>query len=179
MNFLTPVLKENFELLRKKMRLPDFSIIDRGDAERRARVIELGTLLPGLRMCERRSLLLLAQSAPLVELANLHQTLEHLEAKVDAVWPDVTQQHETVIERSLVQIRELYKFAEEIEEIYVRREAALRLLEVIDVNGSLSRQAPGFEPVYNYLGYEVAAISHALNATKYPDAILEASKVNF
>jgi hypothetical protein len=173
MKFLTPVLRENLDLLKKKIRLPDYTTIDSSDLQRRARVIETGALLPGLRMCERRTILLLAQSAPLVELANLLQTLEHLVDLFEVSWEDMKEEHENILERCRDQLNALYKFAEELEEISLRREEALRLLELIDTSEMLNRPAPSFEPVFPYLGYEVSAIAHSLNATKYPDAIIE------
>jgi hypothetical protein len=176
MKFLTPVLKENLELLYKKIRLPDYSNIDPNDYKRRARVIEIGALLPGLRMCERRAIILLSQSAPVVDLANLEQTLEHLVNKFEIAWDDVRDEHERILERCRTQLNELYMFVEQIEEIYKRREEATNLLDFIDTNNILSRTVTNFEPVYSYLGYEVTAITRALNSTQYPDVLKEMSR---
>lgn len=124
-------------------------------------------------MCERRSILLLAQSAPLVDLASLLQTLEHLENLFEISWEEMKDEHESVLERCRNQLNELYRFAEQLDEIYVRRMEAVRLLDVIDTDELLNRPAPSFEPVYPYMGYEVGAITHSLNSTKYPEAITD------
>ena len=48
MRFLTPILKENLDLLRKKIRLPDNASIDPNDSHRRGRVVEIAALLQDL-----------------------------------------------------------------------------------------------------------------------------------
>lgn len=171
MNWLTPNLRESVRTLQQKIRLPDYTSVESKDRERRTHIVSVGAVLPGIRMCERRNLLLLAQSAPIVAAASIEQTLVALATSFEAEWNADQLDREQILEDARRNLSTLYEFAEQIEEIYVRREEATRILETLDHAGTLARPAPNFEPVYPYLGYEVVNLTRGLNTIQYPAAL--------
>jgi hypothetical protein len=159
-------LQEDLERLRSKIYLPTISTTDPEDHERRLRVVSIGSTVPGLRLCESRRIILLAQSAPSVDLAILHETLRYLDDSFNAMWPSITDKHERIIAACRRRLTDLGTFADHLKQVYSRREEAARLLEsLLDVTSSGT--LVDFQPVYSYVGYEVQALLPALKVATY------------
>jgi hypothetical protein len=176
MNWLSISLKADLEHLCSKVRLPDYSSVDSGDSARRRLVLEVAASLPGLRMCERRKLFLLAQSAPLVDMAKLSEQLSILQQDFDKQWNRLTSVHEFVISNCRSHLIALSSFVDQLESVYTRREDAIKLLERLEdgrsgLSTGVSAIGFGFEPIFSYSGFEVDSILPSLREVKFPDII--------
>ena len=178
-NWLSVSLKNDLKQVVKKIRLPDYSSIDSKDMERRTRVIEIAATLPGLRICERRRLILLSQSAPPVDLATLAETLTRLDESFSEVWPNIKASHEMFLTRCRNHLLELDAFADMLSSVYSRRDAADQIIDSIEnIDITASDSKPNFVPIYSYLGFEVEVLLPTLRAIKFPE-ILRVHKKGF
>lgn len=171
--WLSVSLKEDLKRLVAKIRLPPSSSADSADTARRVGIVETAAVLPGLRMAERRRLILLAQSAPAVELAALSEVLMQLSKAFAQYWQSDEVSHETILDRVRQHLSTLDVFATQLGSTYERRDAAAQVLEELEAfetPRSLS-MALGFEPVYSYVGYEVETLLPILRERKYPEAL--------
>lgn len=170
LNWLTPSLRDDFERLAQRLTLDTSE--EPATRRQRERITELAALLPGLRLGERRRLLLLADSAPPVEIGSLAEVLEHLVGQFDLVWPALSEHHETIIGRARSHLKDLYEFARQFEDIGRRRKEADRLLKAIDDREvAMTRDDSRHQPLFPYMGYEVMAILPALRQITYPDVL--------
>ena len=172
MNWLTPSLQEDFSrfLARYTNRWPTTNIDP--SQEQRRKVLTAAALLPGLRLCERRRLVLLAQSAPPVEIGRLAEALDRLTSNFDQLWPTLPEHHEQLIQRSRLHLGELYTFAQQLEDVRQRRDDAEKMLfELEEGVAFLHDKEPASEPIFHYIGYETDAIMSALRDISYPQAL--------
>ena len=171
-NWLSVALKNDLKQLITKIRLPDYS--DSKDYERRKRVVEIAATLPGLRMCERRRLIFLAQSAPPVDLATLAETLTQLDNTFDELWLTIESNHEVFLNRCRIHLVELDTFADMLMSVYTRRDEANRILDSLEVTSSnVTINQSDIVSVYPYSGYEVEIFLPTLRAIKLPDMLIQ------
>jgi hypothetical protein len=172
--WLSVSLNRDLDELLRKIALPDYAHDAPSDADKRRSVLVIAATLPGLRMCERRRCMQLAQSAPPIELATLAEVLGQLNSSFNAFWPRLKAQHETILGRCRDRLAELDKYATLLQASYARRTEGRSLLELIE-RASLSSASTNvpFDPLFPFLGYEVEVLLVPLRAIKFPSILLK------
>lgn len=172
--WLSVSLRRDLDELLRKVALPDFTKNAPSDFDRRRSVLVIAATLPGLRMCERRRCIQLAQSAPPVELATLAEVLGQLNNSFNACWPRLKAQHETILGRCRDRLSELDRYATLLEASYARRAEARSVLEIIEGTTLTSSSTNVlFEPLFPFLGYEVEVLLVPLRALKFPSVLIK------
>jgi hypothetical protein len=174
--WLSVSLGQDLATLRGKIALPDYSDHHKSDPERRIAVVDIAATLPGLRMCERRRAILLAQSAPPVELVALAEVLGRLMASFESVWPTLAKAHEDILAKTRQHLTLLAHFAEQLQNIQQRRERALILLDGLEGSPLMSPRDVQPEPAFRFAGYEVSDLLVPLRRITYPDVLLKPSR---
>lgn len=142
------------------------------ERKRRPGVLVHAATLPGLRLCEARRLLLLAQSAPAVDLALLFEALDRLATDFDTFYPSLGEDFERVVTRLRKRLGILHDYARRLAGTSVRRTEAEKFAAVLEnstSSPSLGTSRP--RPYLIYVGYEVDALLPALKEIKYPSAL--------
>lgn len=171
-DWLSVSLRKDLEELLRKVALPSAPADAPSDFDKRRSVLVIAATLPGLRMCERRRCIQLAQSAPPVELAPLAEVLGQLNESFNRIWPRLKAQHETILGRCRDRLAELDKQATLLQASYARRAEGRLLLDVIDNSASSASLTESFAPLFPFLGYEVEAILVPLRKIRFPSVLL-------
>jgi hypothetical protein len=174
--WLSVSLRKDLDELLRKIMLPDHPQNAPSDSEKRRSVLVIAATIPGLRMCERRRCIQLAQSAPPVELATLAEVLGQMNNSFNNFWPRLKAQHETILGRCRDRLAELDRYATLLEASYARRAEGRSVLDLLEGTSlsSVSMSMP-FEPLFPFLGYEVEAILVPLREIKFPSVLIKNS----
>ena len=136
------------------------------DLNDRRRVAYLAAVLPELRLCVRRRLMLLAESAPALEIAQLGEALGRLESDFEVAWKARPHIHDAIHDQTRESLRALADLMTEIDTVRARRDGAHLALGLSEAPDPVDA-TPGY-PIYPYRGYEAAMVLTVIRSLSYP-----------
>jgi hypothetical protein len=172
-DWLSAALCDDLQSLTRKVWLPGASEQPDENFVRRTNVVQLSATLPGLRMCERRRCIILAQSAPTIDVVLLTEVLSQLHSAFLSEWSSLKgEAQEKILSRCRLRLTELSIFASQLAGVLDRRRSSSQFLQELDgVEALPTTIRETAEPIYPYLGHEVEVLLPALRTVTYPTVL--------